>query len=429
MGKTIWQGLSQLYSARPEENFEGFLLKKRWFFISFCNFSKIIVHFCQTFTAGFPKLQSICPEKNCERDKIWKNDEFLVILYFQWKKLDSGQSNWASGCQNYLRHVQRNIERIFCWKKDDFSYFLHLEQNYCCLLPNIYGRVSEISIYVYGEKFWEKKKWQKYDFLVILYFELKILDFGQNNLAGVVKAASGVSRGTFWAFFLWKKQWFLNDFCTLSKKVPYFAKTLRQGFRNFNLRVRRRILREKKWIKRWFLSNFVLWVENIGLWAKQFGKGYQSFIRRVQRNLLSIFIEKTMIFEWNLYFEQKSSGLSQNFTAGFPKLQDTSLEKNFEREKLWKNDDFLVILYFEIKKNWTLGKRIWQRLSNLYSVRLEENCEGFSLKKRWFFISFCTFSKIIVDFCQTFKVGYPKLQSICPEKNCERKKSDKKMIS
>ena len=100
----------------------------------------------QNFTAGFPKLQSMCPEKNCERDKIWKNDDFLVILYFEWKKLDSGQSNWAGCCQNYLRRVWRNMERIFQWKKNDISNFLHFEQNYCWLLPNIYGRVPETSI-------------------------------------------------------------------------------------------------------------------------------------------------------------------------------------------------------------------------------------------------------------------------------------------
>ena len=109
-------------------------------------------------------------------------------------------------------------------------------------------------------------------------------------------------------------------------------------------------MREKKVTKRWFLSNFVLWFKNIGLWAKQFGRGCQRCIWRVQRNLLSIFIEKTMIFEWNLYFEQKISGLSQNFTLGFPKLQSMCPEKIGERDKIWKSDDFLVILYSKFKK-------------------------------------------------------------------------------
>ena len=146
----------------------------------------------------------MCPEKNCERDKIWKSDDFLLILYFERKKLDSGQSNWAGGCQNYLRRVWRNMERIFRWKKNDISYFLHFEQNYCWLLPNIYGRVSETSIYLSGEKFWEKKKWQRDDFLVILYSKFKKLDFGQKGLARVVKASFRVSRGIFWAFFIEK---------------------------------------------------------------------------------------------------------------------------------------------------------------------------------------------------------------------------------
>ena len=88
------------------------------------------------------------------------------------------------------------------------------------------------------------------------------MDFGQNNSTGFVKAAFGVSRGIFWAFF----------------------------------------------------------------------------------------IGKTMTFERFSHFEQKSSGLCQKSTAGFPKFQTTCPEKNFEIEKFWKNDDFddfVVILYFE----------------------------------------------------------------------------------
>ena len=38
-----------------------------------------------------------------------------------------------------------------------FHILLHFEQNHCWLLPEIYGRVSETSIYVPGENFWEKK--------------------------------------------------------------------------------------------------------------------------------------------------------------------------------------------------------------------------------------------------------------------------------
>ena len=224
LGKRIWQGLSKLYSARPEENCEGFSLKK--------------------------------------------------------KKI--------------------------------FHIFLHFQQNYCCLLPNIHGRVSKISIYV-PEKIFERKKVTKRWFLChfVLWFKnigLWAKQFGR----GCQSCIWRVQRKLL-SIFLWKKQWFLNDFRTLSKKIPYFAKILRQGFRNFTLRVRRRILREKKWKKRWFLSNFVLWVENIGLWAKQFGKGYQSFIPGVQRNLLSIFYWK------NDDFWKKFVLWAKNFRT-FPKL-------------------------------------------------------------------------------------------------------------
>ena len=313
---------------------EDFSLKKGWFFIPFCTLSKIIVDFCQIFMAGFPKHQSTCPEKNFERKKVTKRWFFCNFVLWV-KNIGLWAKQFDKGCQSCIWRVQRNLLSIFRWKK----------------------------------------------------------------------------------------QWFLNDFRTLSKKVPYFAKTLRQGFRKFNLRVRRIILRKKNWKKRWFLSNFVLWVENIGLWAKQFGRGYQSFIRRVQRILLSIFHWK------NDDFWMKFVLWAKKFRT-FPKLYGRVSETSsyVSREKFWdwktlKKWWFLSIFVLWNLKNWTLGKTIWQGLSKLYSARPEENCEGFSLKKkRCFFISLCTFSKIIVDFCQTFTAGFPKLQSMCPEKNCERDK-------
>ena len=88
LGKAIWQGLSKLRSACPEENCEDFSLKKRWFLISFCTLSKITVVFCQTFTAGFPKFQSTCPgkfsEKRKEKRRFFSNFVLWVKKFGTW---------------------------------------------------------------------------------------------------------------------------------------------------------------------------------------------------------------------------------------------------------------------------------------------------------------------------------------------------------
>ena len=120
MGKKVWQGLSKLQSACPEESFEHFSLKKRWFLNEICTLSKRSSGLCQNFTAGFPKLQSMCPEKICERDKIWKSDDFLLILYFELKKTRHWAKQFSRGCQNCNRRVQGNLLSIFHWKNDDF---------------------------------------------------------------------------------------------------------------------------------------------------------------------------------------------------------------------------------------------------------------------------------------------------------------------
>ena len=193
--------------------------KKRWFFISFCTFSKIIVHFCQTYTAGFRKLQSICPEKKCERDKIWKNDEFLVILYFQWRKLDSGQSNWAGVVKTTFGVSRGILWGFFIEKRMVFHIFLHFEQSHCWLLPINYGRVSETSIYVFGEKLWEKKKWkEKDDFVVILYFEIKKVGLWAKQFGRGCQSCIRRDQRNFLSFFHWKNDDFWIIFALWAKK-------------------------------------------------------------------------------------------------------------------------------------------------------------------------------------------------------------------
>ena len=79
--------------------FWAFFIEKIWFSISCSTLSKIIVDFCQTFTAGFPKLQSTCPEKFFEK-KIEKR-RFLTNFVLWVKK----KGPWA----NKFRHGLPNM--------------------------------------------------------------------------------------------------------------------------------------------------------------------------------------------------------------------------------------------------------------------------------------------------------------------------------
>ena len=106
-------------------------------------------------------------------------------------------------------------------------------------------QISETSIYVSGEKFWEKKTLKKRWFFGNFVPRVKKLDFGQNSLARVVKDAFGVSRGIFWAFFIEKtmiSEW--NSY--FERKSSGLCQNFTADFRNSNLRVRRKFVREKK---------------------------------------------------------------------------------------------------------------------------------------------------------------------------------------
>ena len=167
------------------------------------------------------------------------------------------------------------------------------------------------------------------------------MDFGQNSLAGVVKVAFGVSRGIFWAFF-WKKQWFLNDFCTLSEKVRDFAKNLRQGLRNFNLRVRKKNVREKK---NWKNDDFSLFSY---FEQKKLDSGRSNWAGVVKTTFgvcEDFSLKKGWFF---IYFCTVSTiivDFCQIFMAEFPKLQFTCQEKFFERKKMtriWFLSNFVL---------------------------------------------------------------------------------------
>ena len=140
---------------------EDFSLKKGWFFISFCTLSKIIVDFCQKIMAEFPKLQSTCPEKIFERKKNWQKDEFLVILYFEIKKLDFGQKNLAGIVKTLFGASRGKLWGFFIEKKEDFSYLFALSAK--LLLPSAkysWQGFQNFNLRA-GENFWEKKSDKK----------------------------------------------------------------------------------------------------------------------------------------------------------------------------------------------------------------------------------------------------------------------------
>ena len=80
-------------------------------------------------------------------------------MYFRQHFFNCWQSN-SPGVVKTTFGVSRGILwAFFIEERLIFNIFFHFEQNHCWLLPNIYGRVSETSIYVSGE-FWEKN-WKK----------------------------------------------------------------------------------------------------------------------------------------------------------------------------------------------------------------------------------------------------------------------------
>ena len=124
-------------------------------------FERKISGLCQNFTADFGNFNLRVRRKNVREKKNWKNDDFSVFSYFEQKRLDSGQSNWAGVVKTTFGVSRGILWQFFIEKRMVFHVFLHFEQNHCLLLPNIYGRVSESSIYVSGGKTWEEKNEKK----------------------------------------------------------------------------------------------------------------------------------------------------------------------------------------------------------------------------------------------------------------------------
>ena len=84
-------------------------------------------------------------------------------MFFKQNFFNFGQSNLAGVVQTAFGVSRWILWAFFIEKRMSFNIFFHFEQNQCWLLPNIYGRVSETSIYVSGEIF--EKKIEKRRFL------------------------------------------------------------------------------------------------------------------------------------------------------------------------------------------------------------------------------------------------------------------------
>ena len=96
--------------------FWAFFIEKIWFSISCSTLSKIIVDFCQTFTAGFPKLQSTCPEKffekKIEKRRFLSNFVLSVKTFGTWaNNIRQGLPKVHSACQGELLEKNKNSEK------------------------------------------------------------------------------------------------------------------------------------------------------------------------------------------------------------------------------------------------------------------------------------------------------------------------------
>ena len=224
--------------------------------------------------------------------------------------------------------------------------------------------------------------------------------------------------------FHWKKDGFSYLLALWAKSLLTSAKHLRQGFRNFNLRVRRKSLREEKMKKNDFLV--ILCFKSNKNWT--LGKTVWQGLSKLhlacpEESFEHFFGKKQWFLNDFCTLSEKVRDFAKSLRQGFRKF-NLRVRKKSERETKLKKRRFLSIFVFWAKKM-DSGRSNWAGVvKTTFGV-----CEDFSLKKGWFFISSCTVNKIIVDFCQIFMAEFPKLQFTCPEKFFERKKNDKNMIS
>ena len=407
--------------------FWAVLFGKTMIFDWFPYFERKCSGLCQKFTAGFPKLQSTCLEKNFERGKKLKNCWFFSNFVFWVKKIGLWANQFRRVRQSCIRRVQRNLLSIFHWKNDDFWMKFVLWAKKFRTLPKFYCSFPKLQSTCQEKNCERRKSWKIDDYLVILKLWVKKLDSEQNNWVGVVKTTFGVSRGILWQFFIEKRMVF-DRFSHFERKSSGPCQTFTAGFSKLQSTCPEKNIESGKI---WEIDDFVI-ILYFELKKMDFGQNNSAGVVIAafgvfRGNFWAVLFGKTMIFDWFSYFERKCSGLCQKLTAGCLKLQSTCPEKIL-REKKWKNDDFSVILYSELEK-WTLGKTVWHGLSKLHSACPEESFEHFSLEKRWLLKDFRTLSKKVPDFAKNQRQGFRNFKLRVRRKFLREKNFEKMMIS
>ena len=241
--------------------FSAFSIGKTMIFEWFSHFERKSSGLCQKSMAGFPKLQTTCPEKNFERENFWKNDDFVVILYFEWKKIGFWATQFGRGCHSCTRRFQRNLLSICHWKNDEFWMKFVLWAKKFRTLPKFYCRFPKLQSTRQEKNCERERNWKNDDSLVILKLWVKKLDSEQNNWAGVVKTTFGVSRGILWQFFIEKRLVF-HVFLHFEQNHWWLLPKIYGRVFETSIYVSGEKFWERKTLKkRRFLSNFVLWVK------------------------------------------------------------------------------------------------------------------------------------------------------------------------
>ena len=235
--------------------------------------------------------------------------------------------------------------------------FLHFEQKHCWLLPNSYGRVSETSIYVPGENFWEKKM-KKDDFLVNLYFERKNWNLGEQISERICQKSNlCVQRSSWRKQKLLKKEWFLSTSRAMRENLSYFqqknswtfGKKIAVCFSELHSTCPGDVFEEKHIWKRWFFGTFCALSEpfwSIGgnfLWrlTNNLLKGFRKRSLRVQGNKLKTFFGKSYgLSIFSVFWPKIYWFLGKNFGQGVSKQHSASPDEGFG-DFFWKDLDFL----------------------------------------------------------------------------------------
>ena len=309
-------------------NLRNFSFKKSLFSNRFCNFSNVFSTLGKAKSAGIVKTTF-----GVSRGKMWG---FLIE------------------------------------KRMIFHIFLHFDKNHCWFLPNSYGRVSETSIYVSGEKFWEKKNEKRWFLRNFVIWVKKLGNWANKIMQGLPKVHSACPGELLEEKNLVEEEWFLSTSHALREKLSSFeqkkswtfGKKFAVCFSELHSSCPEDVFEEKHIWKWWFscafcalsesfwsiggklfflfnkqftigfskpkftcpgkqIENFfgksfgfssfsVLWPKYFWFLGKNFFQGVLKLHRPVQMEALRIFFENNLEFLWFLHLERKTFGPLQN---------------------------------------------------------------------------------------------------------------------